>query len=331
MESTYWTLGILSVFSLCGGLAWAEQPSTSPSTGRGVTAPGAKVELLSREFKFTEGATCDAEGNVFFTDQPNDRIMKWSVDGKLSVFMQPAGRSNGMIFSPQGDLYSCADAQNELWLIKPDKKVTVLVKEYEGKLLNGPNDVWLRPDGGLYITDPFYKRDYWNRGPKEQEVEGVYYLPPETKADRKRATQARPIEGVALPRKLTRVIDDLKTPNGITGTPDGKILYVSDLAAQKTYAYDIQPDGSLTNKRLFCEMGSDGMTIDNEGNVYLTAKGVFVFDKTGQRIDHIEVPEPWSANVCFGGKDRKTLFITASKGLYAVKMRVQGVNQKGGK
>ncbi|MGQ9648659.1 MAG: SMP-30/gluconolactonase/LRE family protein [Phycisphaerae bacterium] len=286
----------------------------------GVTAPGARVERLSREFEFTEGATCDAEGNVYFTDQPNDRIMKWSADGKLSVFMKPSNRSNGMMFDTEGNLYSCADEKNELWLITPDRKVTVLVKEYRGKLLNAPNDVWVRPDGGLYFTDPWYKRDWWKRGPQEQEVEGVYYLAPHREEDEPGAR-----------RRLARVIDDLKTPNGITGTPDGKTLYVSDLGAQRTYAYDIRPDGSLTNKRLFCEMGSDGMTVDSEGNVYLTGKGVTVFDKAGRRIDHIDVPEEWSANVCFGGRDRKTLFITASKGLYAVKMRVKGVNDKGGK
>ncbi len=286
----------------------------------GVVAPGAKVERLSREFEFTEGATCDAEGNVFFTDQPNDRIMKWSVDGKLSVFMKPSNRSNGMMFDTKGYLYSCADEKNELWLITPDKKVTVPVKKYEHKLLNAPNDVWIRPDGGLYFTDPWYKRDWWKRGGQEQEVEGVYFLAPQRKEDKP-----------GTPRQLTRVIGDLKTPNGITGTPDGKTLYVSDLKAQRTYAYDIRPDGSLANKRLFCEMGSDGMTIDSEGNVYLTGKGVTVFDRAGKRIDHIDVPEEWSANVCFGGKDRRTLFITASRGLYAVKMRVRGVNEKGGK
>lgn len=285
-----------------------------------VTAPGAAVERLSREFEFTEGATCDAAGNVYFTDQPNDRIMRWSVDGKLSVFMAPSNRSNGMMFDTKGNLYSCADEKNELWLITPEKRVIVLVKEYKGKLLNAPNDVWLRPDGGLYFTDPWYKRDWWKRGGQEQEVEGVYFLAPQRKEDKP-----------GTPRRLTRVIDDLKTPNGITGTPDGRTLYVSDLKAQRTYVYDNRPDGSLTNKRLFCEMGSDGMTIDSEGNVYLTGKGVTVFDKAGKRIDHIDVPEEWSANVCFGGKDRKTLFITASKGLYAVKMRVKGVNDKGGK
>lgn len=288
-----------------------------PADDRGVIAPGARLEKLSGEFEFTEGATCDSDGNVYFTDQPNDRIMKWSVDGKLSVFMKPANRSNGMMFDTKGNLYSCADEKNELWLITPDKKVTVLVKDYKGKLLNAPNDVWLRPGGGLYFTDPWYKRDWWKRGPQEQEVQGVYYLAPEPKASE--------------PRPLTRVIDDLQTPNGITGTPDGKTLYVSDLKAGRTWAYDIRLDGSLAGKRLFCELGSDGMTLDSEGNVYLTGKGVAVFDKAGRKIDHIDVPEPWSANVCFGGQDRRTLFITAGKGLYAVRMRVRGVNDKGDK
>jgi len=303
---------IILLAMLAGGCAAVSE--------HGVTAPGAKVERLSREFEFTEGATCDPEGHVYFTDQPNDRIMKWSVDGELSVFMKPSNRSNGMMFDTKGNLYSCADEKNELWLIAPDKKVTVLVKEYKSKLLNAPNDVWLRPDGGLYFTDPWYKRDWWKRGPQEQEVEGVYHLAPERKEDKS-----------DTPRQLTRVIDDLETPNGITGTPDGKALYVSDLKAQRTYVCDIRPDGSLTNKRLFCEMGSDGMTVDSEGNVYLTGKGVTVFNKAGKRIDHIDVPEAWSANVCFGGKDRKTLFITAGKGLYSVKMRVRCVNDQGGK
>jgi gluconolactonase len=277
-----------------------------------IVAPGAKVEKLADGFAFTEGATCDARGNVFFTDQPNDRILKWSVDGRLSTFMQPAGRSNGTIFDPKGNLFACADAKNELWRIdQGTKKVAVLVKNYRGKLLNGPNDVWLRPDGGLYFTDPFYNRDYWKRGPKEQDVEGVYYLTPDR-------------------TKLVRVIDDLKQPNGITGTPDGKILYVADIAAGKTYAYDIQPDGSLAGKRLFCESGSDGMTIDVEGNLYLTRDGVLVFDRTGRKITTIEVPER-PANVCFGGKDRKMLFITARKGLYAVRTRTKGVDVDGGK
>jgi gluconolactonase len=184
------------------------------------------------------------------------------------------------------------------------------VKNYHSKLLNGPNDVWLRANGGLYFTDPFYKRDYWKRGPMEQDVQGVFYLAPNHK-------------------KLTRVVKDLQQPNGIIGTPDGKTLYVADIQGNKTYAYDIKPDGMLANKRLFCELGSDGMTIDNEGNLYLTGKpGVTIFDKTGKQIEQIPVAEDWTANVCFGGKDGHTLFITASKSLYAMHMRVKGVGSQ---
>ena len=120
--------------------------------------------------------------------------------------------------------------------------------------------------------------------------------------------------------------DDLRKPNGITGTPDGKNLFVADMGANKTWRYDIQPDGSLTNKTLICALGSDGMTIDAEGNLYLTGRGVTVFDKTGKQIDHIDVPESWTANVCFGGPDRQTLFITASKSLYSIQLRVKGAN-----
>ncbi len=273
-----------------------------------IIAPGATLQKLAGDFLFTEGPASDREGNVFFTDQPNDRIVKWSIDGKLSTFMQPCGRANGLSFDPQGNLWACADEKNELWRIDPTGKTTVVVKDYQGKLLNGPNDVWIRPGGGLYFTDPHYKRPYWKRGPKEME-ECVYYLAPDHKT-------------------LTRIIDDLKQPNGIIGTPDGMLLYVADIGASKTYRYRILADGSLKEKKLFCEMGSDGMTIDSENNIYLTGKGVSVFDPEGKRIEHIDVPEPWAANVCFGGKDRQTLFITASKCLYSLRMAVHGVDSQ---
>ena len=276
---------------------------------RPIIAAGAKLEKLADGFQFTEGPAADAQGNVFFTDQPNDRIMKWSADGKLSLWKHPCGRANGLCFDAAGFLWACADEKNELWRIDPAAHATVVVKDYEGKLLNGPNDVWVRPDGGLYLTDPLYPRPYWKRSPAPQVIDAVYYLAP----DRKR---------------LVRVAADLIEPNGIIGTPDGKTLYVADLKANKTSAYDIQPDGSLAGKRFFCELGSDGMTIDDEGNVYLTGNGVTVFDRNGHKIEHIAVPEGWTGNVCFAGTDRRTLFITASKGIYGVKMRVHGVGSQ---
>ena len=268
-------------------------------------APGAKVVKLAGGFQFTEGPAADAQGNVFFTDQPNDRIYTWSVDGKLSIFHENPGRANGLYFDKNGNLLACADLNNELWLIKMNGEMTVLVKGYQGKRLNGPNDLWVDPKGGVYFTDPFYRRSYWSRGPMEQDGQHVYYLTPDRE-------------------KLIRVADDLLQPNGIIGTPDGTLLYVADIKAKRTYVYTINSDGTLSNKDLFAPEGSDGMTIDSEGNVYLTTKEVSVYDPEGNDIERIEVPEQ-PANVCFGGKDKQTLFITARTSLYSVRMRVKGV------
>jgi gluconolactonase len=277
--------------------------STGPASP---VAPGAKLQRLASGFAFTEGPTSDEKGNIFFIDQPNDRIMEWSAAGKLTTWMQPSGHSNGMCFDSSGNLISCADEMSQLWSIAPDKKVTVLVKDYNGKFLNGPNDVWIRPDGGMYLTDPFYRRDWWKQRGKamQQDAQGVYYLPPDRKT-------------------LTRVIDDFQQPNGIIGTPDGRTLYVSDIRGGKTFSYTPQPDGSLSDKKLFCNIGSDGMTIDSDGNVYTSSKGALeISDKTGKLIDKIPVP---AANCCFGGADGHLLFITARTEIYGIQMTTHRV------
>ncbi|VTS00765.1 SMP-30/gluconolactonase/LRE family protein [Tuwongella immobilis] len=256
------------------------------------------VRKLADGFAFTEGPTPDAQGNVYFTDQPNDRILKWSIDGKLSDWLKPAGRSNGLYIDGEGMLWACADEKNQLWKIDPTtKQVTVVVNDFQGKLLNGPNDLWVRPTGGIYFTDPYYQRPWWTHKQPPQAKRAVYYRSPKG--------------------ELSVVDDSLVQPNGIIGTPDGKTLYVADINARKTYSYTIQPDGKLTNKKLFCQPGSDGMTIDSAGNVYLTSGKVLVFNSAGTKIGEITVPES-PANVCFGGKEGKTLFITARKGFYAV-------------
>jgi len=286
-----------------------ELVAVTPASGekQGIIAPGAKVKKLADGFKFTEGPAVDADGNVFFTDQPNDRICKWSVDGKLSDFLKPSGRSNGLYFDKRGNLLACADMNNQLWSINPEGKATVLVKDYKGKLLNGPNDLWEDLKGGIYFTDPFYKRDYWTRDPAmQQDGQHVYYLTPDRK-------------------KMMRVTEDLVQPNGIIGTPDGKLLYVADIGDRKTYVYNIEADGTLSGKKLFCSMGSDGMTIDNEGNIYLTGRGVTVFNPAGEKIEQIPIDAGWTANVTFGGADRHTLFITAQTSVYGLQMRVKGV------
>lgn len=286
---------------------WMGSPLVPLTFADSVVAPAGKLEKLAGGFAFTEGPTCDKAGNVFFVDQPNNRIMEWSAAGKLSTFMQPSGHANGMMFDANGNLIACADEHNQLWSITPDKKVTVLVKNYHGKYLNGPNDVWIAPNGAMYLTDPFYQRDWWNHDKMALSNQEVFYLSPDGK-------------------NLIKVTDDLKKPNGITGTPDGKTLFVADIQANQTWRYDILPDGSLTNKALFCAKGSDGMTIDEDGDLYLCGQGVTIFDKTGKQIEHIDVPEPWTANVSFGGKDHRQLFITASKSLYSLQLRVKGAN-----
>jgi len=281
--------------------------STSCRAQDNIIAEGAELTLISSEFKFTEGPATDAQENVYFTDQPNNRIMKWSVDdNSVSVFLENAGRSNGMYFDNEGNLLTCADEKSEIWKIDKDKNITVLVSDFEGKRLNGPNDLWVAPNGGIYITDPYYQRDYWERTEKEIQEERVYYLAPGS-------------------NKLQIAADGLKKPNGIIGTPDGKTLYVADIEDNKTWSYIINEDGSLSGKSLFTELGSDGMTIDNRGNLYLTGDGVHVFDKAGKKIEHIPIDRNWTANVTFGGKDNGLLFITAMNSLFSMRMNVRGV------
>ncbi len=265
-----------------------------------------KPRLISKQFIFTEGPSVDKKGNVFFTDQPNNKIWEYSADGKLSLFLDNAGRSNGTYFDGKGNLITCADEHGQLWSISPDKKVKVLIHDLDGHQLNGPNDVWVAPDGGMYITDPYYQRDYWERKKSDLDGEKVYYLPKNGKS-------------------LITVASDLQQPNGIVGTPDGKYLYVADIKANKTYKYTIASDGSLIDKQLIIEQGSDGMTLDSKGNIYLTGKGVTIYSPSGAKIAHIAIDEPWTANLCFGGKNKDELFITASTAIYILKMKVSGV------
>ena len=276
------------------------------NNGQSLIAKGAKVIKAGGGYKFTEGPSVSPDGRVFFTDQPNDKIDVWSENGTITTFMQPCDRSNGTYFNKNGELVACADLHNRLVVITMDKQMKTIAENYNGQPLNAPNDLWIAPNGGIYFTDPYYHRDYWKTGRKEvQDKRGVYYLNPEG--------------------KVIRVIDDYKQPNGLIGTTDGKTLYVSDINDGKIWKYSINSDGTLSNKTFFAPEGSDGMSIDNKGNVYLTNKTVSVFDKTGKKIAAIEVPEQPS-NVCFGGKKRDILFITARTSVYTLKMKVKGVN-----
>ncbi|MGI4835409.1 MAG: SMP-30/gluconolactonase/LRE family protein [Janthinobacterium lividum] len=300
----------LLVAPLLAAPALAQAPaapasSTTPA-GQALFAGSLAPHLVAKEFAFTEGPAVDKAGNVFFTDQPNDKIYKYDTSGKLTVFLTPAGRANGLYFDKQGNLIACADAQNQLWRISPQGKVTVLADRVDGRLPNGPNDVWVSPRGGLYFTDPYYKRDYWPTGHPGPAPQNVYYLAPGSH------------QPVAVETTLTQ-------PNGLIGSPDGRTLYVADIGAGKTYRYRLGPQGQLLDKQLFVSQGSDGMTLDAQGNVYLTGQGVTVYSPAGQQLAHLAVPAAWTANLCFGGADMKTLFITASEAVFTVPMRVRGI------
>jgi gluconolactonase len=305
MNPLWVTVAVLSV-GLAGGKLMAQGAATPAIVDEDSIVAGKAVQLVSRQFSFTEGAAVDRKGNVYFTDQPNNKIWEYDVKGRLSLFLDPAGRSNGMYFDHRGRLVTCADEEEQLWAIGPHKKISVLLRDFGGRRLNGPNDLWIDAGGGIYFTDPYYQRPYWVRTRPDLEGQKVYYLAGG-------ASQAVVVAG------------DVVKPNGIVGTPDGRYLYVADIGDGKTYKYKIGANGALSDRELFVTQGSDGMTLDERGNVYLTGDGVTVYDSSGKKIAHIPVPEKWTANLCFGGKDKKTLFVTASEGIYILRMRVQGV------
>ncbi len=271
-----------------------------------IIAKDAVIEQVGSGFAFTEGPTVASDGRVFFTDQPNDRIHIWDEKKGVSLWLEGTGRSNGMYFNHKDQLVTCADEKTQLAYFDENKNLINLCDSFDGKHLNGPNDVWTTLTGGYYFTDPYYHRYWWPDGHKElQDVPGVYYL--------------------SSNGKVTRVIDDFKAPNGLVGTPDGETLYVADIEDRKTWRYDIQPDGRLSNKTFFAPHGSDGMTIDNEGNIYLTYDKVWVYNSKGELIEEIEIPESPS-NICLGGKNRDILFVTARRGVYTLRMNVKGVD-----
>lgn len=294
-----------------------------------------KLDTIQKGFGFTEGPAVDKWGNVFFTDQPNDKIYKWAANtGRITTFLTGTGRSNGMYFNKQGYLIACADMHGELWKIAPNGRHRVLVDNYGGKLLNGPNDVWINPvNGGMYITDPMFPRPYWddddprkigNPGwPPVYSEQGpgiaghVYYLAPGS-------------------HKLIRVTTmagwspENSFPNGVVGTPDGKKLYVNKWAGDNmggTWVFDINRDGTLSNMRKFVDMGGDGMSMDERGNIYISnGLGVTAFNKYGNKV--FNVPMDGATNNVFAGPSEKTLFITGPVDrVTSLKMKVKGVEK----
>lgn len=323
------SMGILCSLAFFSSCSDDDEPK---ETG-GLIATDAQIENQGSGYLFTEGPAVDKDGNVFFTDQPNDVIHKWNATtGAITTFLEGTGRSNGMAFDKDGNLIACADMHGELWKIAPDGSHTVLVDNYEGKLLNGPNDVWINPvNGGMYITDPIFPRDYWeDDDPRkqdwppthsEQAATGkgghVYYLAP---------------GATTLVRVTTQTEWDANSwPNGVVGTPDGKKLYVNKWAGDNmggTFVFDVNADGTLSNMRKFVDMGGDGMSMDERGNIYISnGFGVVVFDPNGTELVRIFTGGGATNNV-FAGKDEKTLFITGPKEeVNTLKMNVSGVEK----
>jgi gluconolactonase len=263
------------------------------------------LKQVATNYAFTEGCSSDKDGNVYFTDQPNDKVWKYGVDGKVSLFLEKTGRANGTFFDKKGNLILCADDKGELWSVDKKGKPTIIAKSYDGKQLNGPNDLWIDPSGNIFFTDPYYQRDYWTRTSADITHQSVYFVPKGSKT-------------------IVLAADSLNQPNGIVGSPDGKYLYIADAGAGKIFRYTIGDNGKLSGKRLLIDRGSDGMTLDSKGNIYLTGNGITIYNSEGIQIGQLKVPEGTS-NVCFGGKDKNILFITAKTSLYMIPTSAKGV------
>lgn len=277
-----------------------------------------ELKELADCFHFAEGPTSDKKGNIFFTDILSSRIYSWSVDNNLSVFRDPSGRANGLKFDSNDNLLACEGALRRITSTSEDGEIRILTDQYQGKKLNSPNDLWIDPKGGIYFTDPRYSNAKWiwvekgdsdNSGfdslyKEEQESRAVYYLPPNSQS-------------------LKRVAEDFINPNGVIGTLDGKKLYISDTEKKEVYLFDILEDGSLINRQLFIKEYSDGMTLDEFNNLYLTNGDIQIYTPEGNLLTTIVLPNK-SSNVCFGGKEHKTLFITAREKLYCIDMNVTG-------
>lgn len=282
--------------------------------------PGAKVIKLATGMKFTEGPVwLPKEKKLVFSDIPNSKLMQWSEADGLSLF-RPSEQANGNILDLEGRIISCQHAARNIIRIEADGSTTVLADKYEGKRFNSPNDVAVRSDGTLWFTDP-----PWGLvGKSELPGHFVFKLDPKT-------------------GKVEVIIKDLAMPNGIVFSPDESRLYVADTGGHNKHpdpafhklpagihCYEVSPDGKLGKKLFRIEQGSDGMAVDVQGNLYTTHGKVHIYSADGKKLEQIDTPEG-PANVCFGGDDFKTLFITARSSLYSIRMKQAGAKPKGAK
>ncbi len=283
-------------------------------------APGEKVQKLAGDMKFTEGpAWIPAKRTLVFSDIPNGKIMQWRQGDGLSVFRE-SEQSNGNILDLQGRLISCQHAAHNVVRIEADGSITVLADKFDGKRFNSPNDVTVRSDGTLWFTDP----PWGLNGPAELPGHWVFKLDPAT-------------------GKVEPVVKDLAMPNGINFSPDESRIYIADTGGHTkhpdpsfhelpagVHCYEVSKDGQLGKKLFTISEGSDGMTVDERGNLYTTHGGVNIYNADGKLLEKIEVPEG-PANVTFGGDDYKTLFITARTSLYSIRMKYAGAKPIGAK
>ena len=264
-------------------------------------------ERVATGFQFTEGPVWHPDGYLLFSDIPADRIYEWSPDGRLEVFRQPSGNSNGLTYDQQGRLIACEHGNRRVTRTETDGTIVPLATHYQGRRLNSPNDVVVKSDGSIYFTDPPYGVQ-----PEQQELDfhGVYHIAPDG--------------------TLTLLADDFDRPNGLAFSPDESILYIDDTTRRHVRAFDVLPDSTLTNGRVFADMqspatgGPDGMKLDIEGNLYVTGPGgTWLFDPTGHHLGTLITPEK-PANLAFGDTDRCTLYITARTSVYRVRTRLAG-------
>lgn len=269
---------------------------------RTLVAPGASVELLADSFTFTEGPAADAQGNVYFSDIPASRIHVWTIAGELQTFRENTNGTNGLFFDSNWRLFGAEGGAGRITRMDADANVELVAGQYNGAPFNSPNDLWIDADGGVYFTDPRYGDESNNPQPGYY----VYYLAPGS-------ADAEP------------VITDLVKPNGVIGTKDGSTLYVADHLGNQTFAYTITAPGVLSDKRLMAAQGSDGLTLDGQGNLYLTGgRSITVYNSQGELLQTIEFPLA-PANMTFGGENRDVLFVTARTSLFALQMNVQGM------
>ena len=274
----------------------------------------AEIEQLGTGCEFTEGPVWHAEGKfLLFSDIPANQMKKWTAEEGITNFRVPSGKSNGLTYDKQGRLVTCEHANRRVSRTAADGTVETIASHYEGKRLNSPNDVIVKSDGSIYFSDPPYglTADYGVEGEQDLDFQGVYRLS-------------------ADGQTLTLLIDDFDRPNGLCFSPDESILYIDDTERMHIRAFDVQPDGTIANGRIFAEEEGDdgvpdGMKIDAHGNIYLTGPGgIWIFDASGEHLGVLQTPER-AANLGWGGDDWSTLFITASTSLYSIQCKVSGI------